>query len=234
MLALNPKLTCSSINIGAEHVPVWILDDVILAPEQLVELASEQDGIRYKAQSSDFYPGIRKAAPNAYQHLLVKLFNQLILGGEAKSSPHVLMSAFSIANTPVSQLRPIQMLPHFDTPDSQQFAVVHYLCDATHGGTAWYRHRNTGYERITTDRLVPYNRQIKQQAIAENIHLNPHYINHSTALFEQIHSVEAKFNRAVIYPSNALHSGNIQADKGLCADPKKGRLTVSSFVSMVY
>ena len=53
---------------------------------------------------------------------------------------------------------------------------------------------------------------------------NPYF--HSSDL------VEAKLNRAVIYPSNVLHSGDIQTDLGLSNDPKKGRLTISSFIQL--
>ncbi len=143
---------------------------------------------------------------------------------------NVLLSAFSIATLPTEKLRPIQMLPHFDCPADNQFAMVHYLCDAKHGGTSIYRHNLTGYERINESRQSEYRQLLKQQAIAEKLHLNSRYIDGDTQLFTRVHALEAKINRAVIYPSNVLHSGNIHPEHGLSASPATGRLTISSFI----
>ena len=72
---------------------------------------------------------------------------------------------------------------------------------------------------------------IKQQAIAQRLHERPSYISSDTTLFEQIASLEAKPNRLIVYPSNALHSGNINPDLGLSSNPSTGRLTISSFLA---
>jgi hypothetical protein len=52
----------------------------------------------------------------------------------------------------------------------------------------------------------------------------------SNALFEQLHSVDACMNRAVIYPSRILHSGDVNPLLGLSSDPKVGRLTIGSVI----
>lgn len=57
-------------------------------------------------------------------------------------------------------------------------------------------------------------------------------MNGSNNMYEQIYSVEAKMNRAIIYPSNALHSGNINPVMGLSSEPRKGRLTIGSFIEI--
>ncbi len=142
------------------------------------------------------------------------------------------MSALAIVDTPEEQLRPMQMLPHIDTPEKNQLAIVHYLCDKEHGGTTFYRHKATGYEMITQERLYRYASQVKQEAIANQIHKNPCYMSGSNTLFEQVYAVDACINRAIIYPSNLLHSGNINTALGLSSDPKKGRLTIGSFISL--
>ena len=53
------------------------------------------------------------------------------------------------------------------------------------------------------------------------------YIRGDTALFERTASVAARFNRAIFYRSNLLHSGDIAADAGLSPDPRRGRLTAN-------
>lgn len=217
--------------IGQESTPLIILDNFVTEPETLMSLAC--DNSPYHAQSTDYYPGIRKPVPPNYSELICsQLFDLLKKTYQLKNvtTAKAILSAFSISTTPPTQLRPIQMLPHFDTAESNQFALIHYLCDVEHGGTSFYQHKQTGYERISQSRFTNYTTLLKQQAKAEQLHLNPAYIAKNSSLFERIHLVEARKNRVVIYPSNLLHSGNIQPQQGLSSDPRKGRLTISSFI----
>jgi hypothetical protein len=217
--------------IGQEKTPLLILDNFVTKPEMLISLACNDTP--YHIQPTDYYPGIRKPLPPSYGELICsQLFTLLKNTYELKEAvtATTLLSAFSISTTPPNQLRPIQMLPHFDTTKSNQFALVHYLCDVEQGGTSFYRHKQTGYERITQTRFPQYATRLKQQATAEQLHLTPAYIANDSALFERIHCVEARKNRVIIYPSNLLHSGDIQPQQGLSSDPRKGRLTISSFI----
>ena len=238
---LNSAMKVTFTYVGDEQVPLWIINDFVTFPKQLVELADDgqennvHSDNQFRQQNSDFYPGIRKTSPTGYGDMLSELVS--LIKQEPQFSKYTvlnpIMSAYSIATTAPNILRPIQMLPHFDAPISNQLAVVHYLCDEQHGGTSFYRHRNSNFEQITQSRVHQYQTKLKQQAVAEKLHLKPQYINGTTDLFEQIYCVEAKFNRAIIYPSNALHSGNINADAGLNSAPSKGRLTISSFISLI-
>jgi len=233
-IQLNAEMNTSLKYVGDERIPVLVIDNLIVNPKQLIDLAcsNENDKQSFQQQNSDYYPGIRKVTPLKYNEQVSQL---LCLFKKSFSLPNankaeLIMSAFSITTTAEEQLRPIQMLPHFDTAADNQFAMVHYLCDEKHGGTSLYRHKFSGFERISIERFPSYTQQIKKQAVAEKLHEHPCYIAGETCLFEQIYSVEAKMNRAVIYPSNALHSGNIRPQMGLLNDPKKGRLTISSFI----
>lgn len=219
-------------SVGHEQKSLIIIDEFVNKPDLLVGYAACAENGQFDQQKSDYYPGMRKPAPQAYLALFKTLLPLLksTYGLNHVKQVDVIMSAFSLASTPINQLRPIQMLPHFDSPAENQFAVVHYLCEPEHGGTSFYRHRGSGYESISIDRLNAYRNEIKQQAIAEKLHLNPQYINGDTPLFERTYLLEAKMNRTVIYPSNLLHSGNIRSDIELSNDPEQGRLTISSFI----
>ena len=118
-------------------------------------------------------------------------------------------------------------MPHFDATSAGQIAVLHYLCDASHGGTAFYRHRSTGFETITPERLQPYIATLSAEL--ERTPPPQAYVTGDTPLFEQIGAVEARFDRAVIYPSRLLHSGDIRPSS-LSLDPRRGRLTANSFL----
>ena len=233
-IQLNTRMTTSLKLVGDEQIPVLIIDNLIVNPKELIDLAcaNEYGEPSFLQQISDYYPGIRKVSPLRYNEQVSQLLTLFKTSFDLPnaSQAELIMSAFSLTTTAVEQLRPIQMLPHFDTPADSQFAMVHYLCDQEHGGTSMYRHKASGFERISIERLSSYRQQIKKQAIAEKLHENPKYIAGDTCLFKQTHSVDAKMNRAVIYPSNALHSGNIRPEMGLLSDPKKGRLTISSFI----
>jgi hypothetical protein len=232
--------------IGNEESPILIIDDFSSAPEQLIKMASD-DSTKFQEQAADFYPGIRKLAPSSYSEQLSLLLlpllksinkstlcksivNNSTLRNKNITTAVTKLSTFAITTTPIAQLRPIQMVPHFDSTADNQYAVIHYLCASKFGGTSFYRHKETAYERITAEKLTHYGAILKQQAMAEKLHDNPHYISQSTGLFEQLLSVQARMNRAVIYPSNLLHSGDINTVLGLSRDPRQGRLTISSLI----
>ncbi len=124
-------------------------------------------------------------------------------------------------------MRPIQSVPHFDGFDRTHIASVHYLCTEEFGGTSFYRHRSTGYETMDAQRIVEYAPRLKAEVMGLNTRSFT-YIRGDTALFERTASVEAKFNRAIYYRSNVLHSGDIPANISMPAQPRKGRLTANT------
>jgi len=229
--SLNSNAAVSQVLIGVEQSPLLIIDDFANAPNDLVDYAG--DGSLFRADSQNFYPGKRKVMPEHYgaqlcQHYFPHFANFFQHHTDGRAS--TIMSALAIADTKAENLRPMQMLPHIDTPKENQYAVVHYLCAKEHGGTAFYRHRSTAVERVTQAKLFNYASQVKKEAMANQIHKNPCYMSDSNDMFEQLYSVAAKFNRAIIYPSNLLHSGNINTALGLSSQPKQGRLTIGSFI----
>lgn len=225
----SPAERCSIHRIGLERQPVMVIDSFMPEPEGLVAYA--ESGASFRASPHDYYPGVRKPTPPQYAADLcakyAKLLREIFALGETE--PHALLSALSITTTRPDALRPIQRLPHFDTSDPQQLAVVHYLCEARHGGTSFYRHRKTGYETISQDRLRGYAGLLKRQVMTEYAP-PPSYMDGDNPLFERIASFDAQFNRALIYPGNLLHSGNIwQLTTGMqCA--RAARLTANTFL----
>jgi len=234
MLNHAAKVECQLI--GAEQTPLLIIDDLLTDSHWLQQQALAGD---YQADPANFYPGVRCQTPAPYQQALAALLPVLQrvyapqVDAPQTQQLRLLTSAFSLASTPAEQLKPIQMLPHFDTVEPLQLAMVHYLCDESHGGTAFYRHQQTGFERIDAARLPSYATLLKQQAMAARLHENPSYMSGDTELFQQIAKVEARVNRAIIYPGNLLHSGDIRQVGAKAADPAHGRLTISSFLQLI-
>ena len=121
-----------------------------------------------------------------------------------------------------------QREPHIDTTNPLQFAFLHYLCPSAFGGTAFYRHRRTGFETLTPERADDY-RAARQSEEAENS--APGYIVSDTPHFEQIAAIAAEPNRLVVYRSRLLHSGLITPGMPLSSDPRSGRLTANIFLT---
>jgi hypothetical protein len=224
--------------IGETAVPVVIVDDFYPDVDTLSRNLKLSE---FLAQPNNYYPGVRCGAPLEYQVYLRDEVSRVIADNEVSFLSQenaeelitgIRFSAFSLNTLAAVDLKPIQMLPHFDTPKSDQLAVVHYLCDGSHGGTSFYRHRTTGYCQINESVLAEYGQLLKQQAIKSKLHLSPSYINGDTDLFERVLSVPAKFNRAIIYPSNLLHSGNITEGHDTQNDLTNGRLTVGTFLQL--
>ncbi len=126
----------------------------------------------------------------------------------------------------------MQRIPHVDSFDSNGLATIHYLFRENMGGTAFYRHRKTGYEVIDESRKMEYISSLESEMQGPT--LPPaEYINGDTPIFEQIGRQEGLYNRLLIYRRNSLHSGCI--DKNFVPDPNPltGRLSINSFIDLV-
>ena len=226
--AVNPDCVATVIYVGADKEPVLIIDDLLLDPEALVRYA--ELGAPFRKEEKDFYPGIRKLLSMDYAQAIHDHLQQVFLdtfSGGRPASIVPLSSLLSVTSTAEEDLRPIQSVPHFDSFDPTQIAGVHYLCPATFGGTAFYRHRSTGFESMNAARLAQYAPQLKREVMDLKA-TSFRYIRGDTTLFERTACVEAKFNRAIYYRSNILHSGDMAADVVLPPDPRTGRLTANT------
>lgn len=216
--------------LGSERRPLVVIEDFADDPQALVAHAESSEPFR--AAAGDLYPGVRKPAPPSYAEDICTRYGEVLrqhFGLPERSRPQVIFSAFSITTTEPHRLRPVQRVPHFDTTAANQLAIVHYLCGLEHGGTSFYRHRSTGFETITHERLHRYAETLKREVMTE--HPPPDkYMDGDDPLFERIASFEARRNRALVYPSNVLHSGDIRRISPPEAPPRSARLTVNSFV----
>lgn len=223
---VNPHCRVSVQKIGHEQNPVLIIDDFFAEPELLIAKAEGYPA--FTANASDFYPGLRKLITGDYsfecQQALSPLIREYFDVAE-DSKAHSDACVFSLATTPQHKLRPIQCVPHIDTHQPHHFAMVHYLCSEKFSGTSFYRHRATRYETITSEHLEDYFKLLKSQVMSGGL---PEitYIDGDTELFERIGNIPLKFNRAIVYKSNALHSGNLTAEC-LSDLPRQGRLTAN-------
>jgi hypothetical protein len=215
--------------IGRMRAAVIVIDDFHPDPEGLVARAESQGGF---AATSKFYPGIRSMGNLPYVQLVRDRLRALL--PTEFGPPNDLIPTecnYSMVTLWPKETIPFQRIPHFDGTDPNTFAVLHYLCDPRHGGTAFYRHRKTGFEVITPENVRDYVRAVEADTAVQGLP-PPGYVNGHTPLFEQIASYDAAFNRALVYRGTSLHSGSIPADFVPDANPRTGRLTLNTFLQL--
>lgn len=139
------------------------------------------------------------------------------------------IAAFSIVTLAIEALSPRQRIPHHDHSDARRVAIMHYLDGPESGGTAFYRHRRTGFEAITPTREAAY---AAAMALDERDFGPPPagYPRGNSAAYEQIGAVEAQADRLALYRGRQLHSGIIPDPAALSDDPARGRLTINMFL----
>ena len=227
--AINPEADVTLHRVGREAQPVLVIDDLLISPRTLVDQAVSHASFAEVSGGPNHYPGLRAPAPAAYAKTLLTALAPLVSAHFGTPTTRLVGArcALSLTTTPASDLSLAQRLPHYDAPDPGRVATVHFLCPAVQGGTAFYRHRGTGFEAITPDRTDGYAIALKQDL---QRHGSParRYQTESDPVFEQTAKFEAKFNRILVFKSNVLHSGRVVADR-LTDDPATGRLTANLF-----
>lgn len=229
---LNAECSICVSYIGKEESPVLVIDNFWHNPEKLVELAAQGGG--FTESPDDYYPGLRKPLEEKVKAVLEEELG-ILLKQHLDNRPQQVnlgFTAFSLTNLPPAQLSSNQCIPHVDSTDLSQFALVNYLFKQPLGGTSFYRHRKTGFETVTNERASEYKQALQTQAANEGLPA-AEYIMGDTNLFERVHTVPAWFNRAVLYPCNVLHSGDIPNVAGLSDDPKTGRLTLNAELKII-
>lgn len=213
------------LEVGSEGTKIVEVSDFFDHPDTVVEIAAQQT----YAQINPHYPGIRA---DVGANLLSALCDcvaelagaQLDLGKRDWEG----QAWYSIVTRPAGQLTPIQRLPHFDGFDETQLAIMIYLDQTQHGGTAFYRHLSSGYERVTEARYPTYKSKLEQDV--QRTGLPPAaYITDGAPLFEKVFESAAMHNSMILYAGTSLHSGVIRNDQPLSPDPKQGRLTINGF-----
>ncbi len=229
-IEINPDLKPEIQIVGNERTPVVIVDDPIRSPEALIQYAATQAD--FSTEGVQGYPGVRAALPPEYAATLLPKLRELI-ADIYKPPPslefQLIHQLFSLVSQRPEQLQLLQRVPHFDNRSPFYFATVHYLSPDPHAGTGLFRHRPTGFERISDERYPIYARAAEAHVRSHGLPAEK-YIDASTDHFEMIAELEYRPNRLVMYPSNLLHSGLIQPDRDISDDPLAGRLTANLFL----
>lgn len=214
---------------GLEGGCVVTIEQATGTPDALIDYAATRSRFTAAASVGQGYPGLLGPAPSAYLDTMVKRVLPLIAAhfGTGPVVPVRARGNFSLVTTAPEALSPDQRVPHVDTVEPLQFACVHFLCNAAHGGTGFFRHRATGFEMLDAARAPRYGEALDRE-LAELPAAYPQHGDHGP--FELIHACDAAPDRLILYRASALHSGLIGAVGTDAADPRKGRLTGNLFL----
>jgi hypothetical protein len=219
------------LRVGNSQSPIVVIDEFSGSLERILEIAS---GLAPYPLHSNYYPGVRRVITpadreaNDYVENVCQSAAQFIGGAFDIKRFDLLEASFSIVTKRPGELAAPQRAPHFDTTDQNHLALLHYLRVPQDSGTAFFRQRATGIERVTEANMD----QFVNTAKGDAARLSPGsgYIRGSNDFFEEIGAIAAVPDRLIIYQGSLLHSGIIPPGMTLSADPKLGRLTANLFV----
>jgi hypothetical protein len=218
-------------HVGESRTPVVVIDDFSGSLEHILEIA---DALAPYPRHTNYYPGLRRiftaadTAANAYVDETCERAAQFIAGAFEIDSFDLLEASFSMVTLKPMELTPPQRAPHFDTTNQKDLALLHFLRVPPNSGTAFFRQRTTGIERVTDLNVSVYVPVAEVQTA--QLPADSGYFHSSDEFFEQIGAVEAVPDRMIIFQGSLLHSGIIPPDMPLSADPREGRLTANIFV----
>lgn len=227
---VSRNLKIHAYRLGREGAPLVVVDSFVENPTELISLAQELD---FKPPKMA-YPGIRAVAQNSYQEALLSFLGGLVQPyfGIRPRGFKLSMCHYSLVTAAPEDLSVVQRVPHIDSFDATGLATVHYLFKGNHGGTSFYRHRQSGYEIINNDRKPHYFEMLEREVNGPK-KPSASYINGDTELFQRIASMEGVFNRLLVYRRNSLHSGDIEPSFVPDTNPQTGRLSINSFIDPI-
>ncbi|KLE32283.1 DUF6445 family protein [Aurantiacibacter gangjinensis] len=211
---------------GTEREPVVQIDEFSGMVDELLKAGRQA---QYQ-EGGAAYPGIRSWIEPTYLERRRELMMQAmvhVFGFQQGVSCEA--STFSLVTKAPEDLSPIQRIPHYDHSEGQLIAVMHYLLGPETGGTAFYRHKRTGFETITPEREAAYDAGLQADEATYGIPPAA-YFHGDDERYELIGEIEARPDRLILYRGRLLHSGVIPDPAALTGDPASGRLTINMFL----
>ncbi len=201
----QPQARVRVERIGREGEPVVTIDGFTGDVQRLRRLGIAS---HYQAAGVD-YPGLRALADPSYlgvrRDLMMRVVSEVF---GLRRSIQCEIAAFSLVTLAEEALSARQCIPHHDHSDAGRIAIMHYTQGPSSGGTAFYRHRRTGFEAITPEREAAYAAALEQDK--DEFGDPPKaYPYGDSERYEMIAQVEAAPDRLILYRGRQLHSGII-------------------------
>jgi hypothetical protein len=217
--------------LGNSQTPVVVIDDFSGSLAHVLAIAED---LAPYPRHTNYYPGLRRiftaadTAANAYVQESCTRAARFIADAFGFDAFDLVEASFSMVTLKPTELTEPQRAPHFDTTNQKDLALLHYLRAPPNSGTAFYRQRATGIERVTGLNVSVYVPVAEVQTA--QLPADSGYFHGSDEFFEEIGAVEAVPDRMIIFQGSLLHSGIIPPGMPLTGDPRHGRLTANIFV----
>ncbi|XQW86494.1 DUF6445 family protein [Thalassotalea piscium] len=231
MIDINRQATVTVESIGQDKTPIIVIDDYVENLEQLVNNVCDRS--EFKPDEVTKYPGIRSPIPKGLvveylKPLMEILYKVYHFSDDLQPTP--IDNYFSLLTTQPNELSAMQTWPHFDTPNPNLIAIIHYLNQAEHGGTAFFKHNKSGLDRIDDKKKDYYFKYAYDYFQSKKTKVFS-YCDERHSEFTCYKRIAYKPNRLIIFPGQLLHSTLVDVERDINADPTKGRLTANMFVA---
>jgi hypothetical protein len=218
--------------IGAARSKIVVADAFLPNPEGAVDAAVKVP--EFPPEGTTAYPGRRhQIAPGdeASAHVvdILRTADPLIRSHFGADIFRVLEASFSLVTLPPRDMTAVQRTPHYDWADANYLAILLHLHHLPGTGTAFYRHRKSGLERVDEGAAMGF-RQITAAELAEPDAPGAPPEDRAACYYDKIFDVEARFNRLVIYQGCLIHSAYFPPGFDYSSDPRTGRLTMNVFI----
>jgi hypothetical protein len=238
LIELNPQAGIRRERISESEFCV-VVDDFLKNPGVLVEYAAQHP--EEFSNPNVGYPGVQlrvndDAMREIYRFVRSRM-SRLCAFMRARIG---IRSLLSMATILPDELVPMQRICHVDhnpEPGRAKYGGLVYLFDDERlGGTSFYRWRNEqlvwqglNVLRSDTDKGTEF-----LTRHFETFRGPARYMTESNDVAELLYTVPARFNRFVFYSGDLPHSAAIAAPDLLSDDPRKGRLTLNLFFSVLH
>lgn len=237
LIRINPEARLRREPI-ADHAFCIVVDDFLKDPDSLVEFAAEQRGAF--ANPNIGYPGLQlrvndDAMKDVFRFVRSRMPKQY---GFMRARIGI-RSLLSMVTWPPDALDFMQRICHIDhNPDPSRAtfgALVYLFGDERLGGTSFYRWRDEArvWKALALLRKDAGEGEAFLKQHYETFRAPPRYMTESNEIAERLCTVPPRFNRFVFYAGDMPHSAAITAPERLSDDPRKGRLTLNLFFSVM-
>lgn len=237
LLEINKEATLRREQIAGSVFCV-VVDDFLKNPRALVEFAAQHPS--EFSHPNIGYPGVQYRVNDAVMKEVFRFVRSRMSKEYSFMRGRIgIRSLLSMVTLPSEQLAFMQRICHID-PNADRgrakyAALIYLFTDERLGGTCFYRWRNEalvwkGIELLRSN-AAQGEEFLKQHF--ETFREPPRYMTGSNDVAELLYTVPPRFNRFVFYSGDLPHSGAITAPERLSEDPRKGRLTLNLFFSVL-
>ncbi len=227
----NPNPQVHVVTIAPQHACV-VVDDALADPRRWVELACERHA-EFAISPRNAFPGPELALPEPVVERIAAFF--AVHARRALAARRTLHGSARLSLTTLrpEQLHPQQWMCHVDNtrlpPGQCCLSGVLYLFDRPElGGTAFYAPARPIVEIVALKQAAE---SLAPDRFRATYGIAPGYMTASNAWFRRLCGIRARWNRLIFYPGTVLHSADIARPDLLDPDPRRGRLTLNTFLT---